>query len=411
VTGARDLSGGLSADPAADPDNAFVERGHIAGAPDGPLAGLSFGVKDNVAVADMPFTAGHPLFADRRAVKTAPSVERLLAAGATFVGMTQTDAGGFGAITPQTRNPAAPGLIVGGSSGGSAAAVANGACDFAVGTDTGGSVRMPAACTGLVSFKPTYGRVSNDGVWPLTPQIDHVGLIARDLEILDRASRVLIDAAPDNTQVAAESLKIGVEIDRAGLFASDIADELDAIADALAAAGHTVTRIPVPGRENIAEAHGVIVLSEAAAIYADMDEDQRALLGKAAVSGLRHAEHLTEEAVEAAWEWTRAVANRMAGTLGSVDVLISPTLPIAPPAVAARRVDLGGEEVPVVVGMTLVTCLANLTGDPVVGFPNPLSGAAPQTGLQLTAGRGLDEMLLRMAARIEKNLSSAGTGR
>ena len=84
--------------------------------------------------------------------------------------MTQTDAGGFGVSTPQTFNPKAPNLIVGGSSGGSAAAVAAGYCDFAVGTDTGGSVRMPAACTGLVSFKPTYGRVSNEGVWPLAPQ-------------------------------------------------------------------------------------------------------------------------------------------------------------------------------------------------------------------------------------------------
>lgn len=397
-------------DQSADPDNAFVERGHIAGTADGPLADLAFAVKDNVAVADMLFTAGHPLFADRRAVKTAPAVERFLSAGATFVGMTQTDAGGFGAITPQTRNPVAPGLIVGGSSGGSAAAVAQGICDFAVGTDTGGSVRMPAACTGLVSFKPSYGRVPNDGVWPLTPQLDHVGLIARDLDILARAGRVLIDAGSDADEApAARALTVGVEIDRAGLIAPAIAAELDAAADALAAAGHTVSRIPVPGRENIAEAHGVIVLSEAAAIYADMDEDARARLGKAAASGLRHAENLTEEAVEAAWEWTRAVSNRMASTLESVDVLVSPTLPIAPPATDAKRVTLGGEEVPVVVGMTLLTCLANLTGDPVVGFPDPNSGAAPRTGLQLMAAAGQDEALLRIAMRIERDLA-AGAG-
>lgn len=393
-------------DHSGDPDNAFVERGEIAGAADGPLSGLTFGVKDNVAVADMPFTAGHPLFEARRAVKTAPSVERLLAAGAAFVGMTQTDAGGFGAITPQTRNPVVPGLIVGGSSGGSAAAVARGTCDFAVGTDTGGSVRMPAACTGLASFKPTYGRVSNDGVWPLTPQIDHVGLIARDLDVLGRAGRVLIDAGAGEIEEPAAALNIGVEIDKAGLFAPAIADEMNGVADALSAAGHTVTRIPVPGRENIAEAHGVIVLSEAAAIYADMTDEERAQLGKAAVSGLRHAAHLTEEAVEAAWEWTRAVSNRMAGTLQSVDVMISPTLPIAPPAVEAKRVDLGGEEVPVVVGMTLLTCLANLTGDPVVGFPNPLSAAAPKTGLQMTAGRGKDETLLRIAARVKNDIAA-----
>jgi Asp-tRNA(Asn)/Glu-tRNA(Gln) amidotransferase A subunit family amidase len=315
-------------DLAADPDNAFVERVRIPGAADGPLSGLSFGVKDNIAVAGMLFTAGHPLFADRRAVKTAPAVDALLAAGADFIGMTHTDAGGFGAVTPQTRNPVAPGLIVGGSSGGSAAAVARSACDFAVGTDTGGSVRMPAACTGLTSFKPTYGRVSNDGVWPLTPQLDHVGIIARDLGILRRAGRILI-AANENQAAAAAGLAIGVEIDRAGLFDPAIAAEMDDIADALDRAGHTVSRVAIPGRENIAEAHGVIVLSEAAAIYAGLDADQRAQLGKAAASGLRHAENLTEDAVQAAWEWTRAVSTRMKSTLEPLHILISPTLPVA----------------------------------------------------------------------------------
>lgn len=389
----------------ADPDNAFVERKRIPGAAGGPLSGLRFGVKDNVAVAGMLFTAGHPLFVDRRAVKTAPSVDALLAAGADFIGMTHTDAGGFGAITPQTQNPVAPELIVGGSSGGSAAAVARGACDFAVGTDTGGSVRMPAACTGLAAFKPTYGRVSNDGVWPLTPQLDHVGIIARDLDILRRAGRVLI-AAEDNESErdTAPGLTIAVEIDKAGLFDAEIADELDRVADVLAASGHTVSRVAVPGRENIAEAHGVIVLSEAAAIYAGLDADQRARLGKAAASGLRHAENLTEEAVQAAWEWTRAVSNRMTATMDSIDVLISPTLPVAPPAVGAKRVSLGGAEEPVVVAMTLLTCLANLTGNPAVAFPNPQSAATPRASLHLMGKPGSDEKLFDMAIRINADL-------
>ena len=388
---------------AIDPDNAFVEKKIIAGAEDGPLSGLTFGVKDNIAVADMLFTAGHPLFDTRRAVKTAPSVESLLGAGADFIGMTHTDAGGFGAITPQTQNPVVPTHIVGGSSGGSAAAVARGACDFAVGTDTGGSVRMPAACTGLTAFKPTYGRVSNDGVWPLTPQLDHVGIIARDLDILGRAGRVLIDA-PDTDETPDAALTIGVEIDKAGLFDPAYAAELDIIADTLAGAGHTVSRVPIAGRENIAEAHGIIVLSEAAAIYADLDADQRGRLGKAAAAGLRHAENLIEEAVQAAWEWTRAVSSRMVTTMTDLDVLISPTLPIALPTVGAKRVNLGGEEVPVVVGMALLTCLANLTGNPVVTLPNPRSSATPPSSLQLMGKLGSDAELFGFAGRINMDL-------
>lgn len=394
-----------TSDTLTDPDNAFVERGNIQGTADGPLSGLTFGVKDNVAVSGMLFTAGHPLFATRRAAETAPAVDALLSAGADFIGMTHTDAGGFGAITPQTRNPVAPDYIVGGSSGGSAAAVARGACDFAIGTDTGGSVRIPAACTGLTAFKPTYGRVSNDGVWPLTPQLDHVGIIARNLDILARAGRVLIDAHDDDEEPnTAAGHTIAVETDKAGLFDPSLSEELDRVADALADAGHTVSRVPIPGRENIAEAHGVIVLSEAAAIYADLDADQRGQLGKAAASGLRHAENLTEDAAQAAWEWTRAVSSRINAMMDSIDILISPTLPIALPAVDAKRVGLGGEDVPVVVGMTLLTCLANLTGNPVIAMPNPQSSATPPASLQLMGKRGGDEALFHIASRIQAGL-------
>ena len=291
----------------------------------------------------------------------------------------------------------------GGSSGGSACATAAGLAPLALGSDTGGSVRQPAAFCGITAIKPTYGRVSNDGVWPLTPQLDHVGIIARDLDILGRAGRVLIDA-PDTDETPDAALKIGVEIDKAGLFDHAYAAELDIIADTLAGAGHIVSPVPIAGRENIAEAHGIIVLSEAAAIYADLDADRRGRLGKAAAAGLRHAENLTEEAVQAAWEWTRAVSSRMATTMTDLDVLISPTLPIALPTVGAKRVNLGGEEVPVVVGMTLLTCLTNLTGNPVVTLPNPRSSATPPSSLQLMGKLGSDAELFGFAGRINMDL-------
>lgn len=393
-------------DPHPDLHNAFVEQAVIAGAPDGPLAGLTFAVKDNIAVRDQMFTAGHPLFADRRASDSAPSVAALFAAGATFVGMAQTDAGGFGASTLQTKNPAAPDCIVGGSSGGSAAAVAAGHCDFALGTDTGGSVRIPAACTGLYGFKPTYGRISNDGVFPLTPQLDHVGVIAARLDILDRSARVLLESV-EQPEAVPGKLRIAVEIDRANLFDQAISEELDRLAEILSEAGHDVIRLAVPGRENIADAHGVIVLSEAAAIYADLTEEQQGQLGKAAASALRHAKNLHAEEITAAWEWARAADDRLQKVFDNQDILISPTLPIAPPAAAARRVRLGGAEHPVVVGMTLLTCLANLTGNPVIGLPNPLSPALPKTGMQLIGPLKNDEALFGMAARIEADLAGA----
>ncbi|CAN0534130.1 unnamed protein product, partial [Laminaria digitata] len=344
--------------------------------------------------------------ADRRASASAPAVAALLAAGANYVGMTQTDAGGFGASTLQTKNPVAPDRIVGGSSGGSAAAVAAGFCDFALGTDTGGSVRIPAACTGLYGYKPTYGRVSNDGVFPLTPQLDHVGIIAASLDVLNRSAAVLI-GDEELTATAPASLRIAIEIDRADLFDPAISKELDLIADTLSAAGHDIERLPVPGRENIADAHGIIVLSEAAAIYADLTEDQRDKLGKAAASALRHAANLQPEEITAAWEWARAADGRLQKVFENHDVLISPTLPIAPPPADARRILLGGEERPVVVGMTLLTCLANMSGNPAVALPNPRSAALPKTGLQLLGPMQGDEALFGIAALVEAGLSEA----
>ena len=389
--------------PKGDCWNAFVEQTRIEHTAAGKLDGLTFAVKDNVAVDGQAFTAGHPLLADRRSTATAPSVASLFAAGADFVGMTQTDSGGFGASTQQTSNPVAPDLIVGGSSGGSAAAVAAGFCDFAVGTDTGGSVRIPAACTGLTSFKPTYGRVSNDGVWPLTPQLDHVGLIARNLETLTRASIVLIDGIEEAAEIT-EGLCIAVEEDRTGMFADSIATELDEIAHQLQISGHNITRVTIPARQQIAEAHAVIVLSEAGQIYTELMEAERNRLGKAAVAGLRHAGNLSVETVDAAWEWARAASDHLQKTLEPIDLLLSPTLPIAPPHREARRVLLGGQKVPVVVAMTILTCLANITGNPVVSLPNPLSPCTVPTGFQLMGSLDGDEILLNQAAQIEHTL-------
>src|SRR5882672_1020705 len=171
---------------------AFVAIAPDAGAGAGPLSALRVAVKDNIAVRGLPFTAGHPLFADRIADGDAWAVRRLRQAGARIVGVTHTDAGGFGVTTPTVANPAAPGKTVGGSSGGSAAAVAAGLADVALGTDTGGSVRIPAACTGLIGFKPTRGRVPTDGLWPLSTSLDHVGVIGRDLDRVAATAEVLL---------------------------------------------------------------------------------------------------------------------------------------------------------------------------------------------------------------------------
>ena len=159
----------------------------------------------------MPFTSGHPLFAQRLATKTAEAVEILLAAGAEFRGMTRTDAGGFGVTTPQTKNPVAPAYVVGGSSGGTAAAIASGSADFGLGTDTAGSLRIPAACTGLFGFKPSFEAVPTDGIDPLSPSFDHLGLLAGNFELLQRAAKQLLRVHGKGAGSANAVLHIGID--------------------------------------------------------------------------------------------------------------------------------------------------------------------------------------------------------
>jgi amidase len=186
----------------ADPVHAFCPHGaaDLQTHADGPLAGLTFGVKDLFDVAGLPTGAGSPAWLATHPVptRTAPAVERLLNAGARLVGKTQTDEIAW-SLTGQNAhygtpiNAAAPDRIPGGSSSGSAAATAAGLVDFALGSDTGGSVRLPASFCGLYGMRPTHGRIPIDGAVPLAPSYDSVGWFARDADILARVGAVLLD--------------------------------------------------------------------------------------------------------------------------------------------------------------------------------------------------------------------------
>jgi amidase len=187
-----------------DPFNAFLDRPAVVvpGAADGRLAGLRLAVKDIFDVKGWKTGCGNPqkLAQAAPAGANAPAVQRLLDAGAAFAGKTQTDELAFSLFGqnghfPRPVNPKAPERITGGSSSGSAAAVAAGLADIALGSDTGGSVRAPASFCGLWGLRPTHGSLPLGGVMPLAPSLDTVGFFARDAETLGRAAAVLFDAA------------------------------------------------------------------------------------------------------------------------------------------------------------------------------------------------------------------------
>ena len=188
-----------------DPYGAFCRHTHVAldGAPAGPLHGLTFAVKDVYDIAGHRTGNGNPVWLDTHppAARTASAVERLLAAGATMVGKTQTDElayslNGENVHYGTPTNPRAPGRIPGGSSSGSAVAVAGGLVDFALGTDCGGSVRLPASYCGIYGIRTSHGLVPIDGVADLAASFDTVGWFARDAAMMRRVGDVMLPAAP-----------------------------------------------------------------------------------------------------------------------------------------------------------------------------------------------------------------------
>src|SRR5450432_1243379 len=194
----------------------------------GPLHGIPIGLKDLIDTAGVRTTAASAVFKDRIPTKDAVVVKKLTTAGAVFLGkqnLHELAYGGSSLISyfGPPRNPVNPEFITGGSSGGSAAAVASGMCYAAIGTDTAGSVREPAALCGIVGLKPTYGLVSTDGIIPLSPSLDHAGPIARTVE--DAA--ILLDAITDPPTTSRNTLKVGIENFVIGIPRGYFFDDLD----------------------------------------------------------------------------------------------------------------------------------------------------------------------------------------
>ncbi len=178
------------------PLNAFVDFDRAAQSGTGPLAGLRVGIKSNIMVKGLPWTAGMRLYRNRIADRDADAVARLRAAGALIVGTLNMHEAALGATTDnaffgRTHNPHRIGHTPGGSSGGSGAAVAAGLCDAALGTDTLGSIRIPAAYCGVYGFKPAQGAVSQDGFEMAAPSLDVIGPLARDIDTLERVAKVM----------------------------------------------------------------------------------------------------------------------------------------------------------------------------------------------------------------------------
>ncbi len=388
-----------------------------------PLAGVPLAVKDPVDVEAFRTTCGSRVFADRVAGTTATVVDRLVRAGAVLVGKTNMHECAFGftgenAAFGDCPNPWDTERFSGGSSSGSAVAVALGICPIGLGSDTGGSIRLPAALSGLTGLKPTYGRVSRAGVVPLAWSMDHVGPLVRTAEEAALVLEVLAGRDPrDPTSSRRPVPEYSRELDsslgglriglpRAGFFDSleaDVAEALEAARGALASLGAACVDVRLPHLDEVLGAHRAIIFSEAAAYHqpwlADRPEQYGELVRLQLEAGLLlpAVDYLKAQRVR------RVVREAWAETFASVDCLLAP----ASRAVAARfgtaAVDLPDGPTRLLDAYLGPLLPLNLTGHPAVSVPCGFSRDGLPIGMQLV-GRPFDEAtILRIAHQYQRN--------
>jgi aspartyl-tRNA(Asn)/glutamyl-tRNA(Gln) amidotransferase subunit A len=374
----------------------------------GPLHGVALGVKDLFDVAGLPTRCGSNVLADAApATVDAAAVARLRAAGAVVVAKLHTQEFAHGptgdvAATGPARNPHDPSRITGGSSSGSAAAVAAGYVPLALGSDTGASIRTPAALCGVVGLKPTFGHVSTAGVFPLAESLDHVGLLTADAHSASVAWDVL--DRPEGTGGGIQSpgvsgLRVGMPVD--DYWQPDdpaIADGTAAAVAALEKAGARVVEVRTPMIDELATAYPRIVGAEAyathAAWLAERPDDYQPLVRERLLSFARQP---AKDYIDAQ-RTRRRLVPMLREAIGDVDVLVLGTTRLRATPIGAEEVD-GVAVRPALLALTLPF---NLSGWPAVSVPAPVDAAdGLPVGVQV-AGVRLDERgVLRVAAAIE----------
>ena len=367
----------------------------------GPLAGMDFAVKDLFDVAGYATSGGQPFLLAMSGIKsaTAPTVQRLLDAGARFVGKTITDElaysmNGQNAHFGSPLNCAAPERITGGSSSGSAAAVAARLCDFALGTDTGGSVRAPASHCGLVGLRPTQGRVSLRGALDLSPSFDTCGWFARDVSSFARVADVLL--GNDDTPLPA-AVRLLRPTDLWALLTPEVSAALGAAcARVQAVLGRAApTSVVLDDVEAMFWHFRHLQGREAWQVDGPLIERYQPPLGSVVAQRFAWARSISDEAVAAGVVYRQRLRTALAQTLGRDGVLLMPTMPDVAPRIADDEAGLEGYRN----RATQMLCVAGLTGFPQLSLPLATRLGAP-LGLSLLGPPGSDRGLVRLAERI-----------
>ncbi len=371
-------------------DGIFLAR------PERPGEGIPLAVKDLFDTAGLTTTYGSALFADRVPDESAKPVRRLEAAGYANVGKTNLHEFAYGVTSENPHfgtvpNPLREGRIAGGSSGGSAAALAAGLADAALGTDSGGSIRIPAACCGIVGFKPTYGLVPMDGCFPLAPSWDHAGPMARTVAECAAMLEALVPGFRRTTLESLEEVEVGVAwLEHADPLVRERVEE---------------AAVPFPRRAPVAfplpDGLDAAFMAEVADVHRELYEENSELYGADVGSRIERCLSVTDREREEAVRTREQYRDDALEALGDVNLLLVPTLPMVAPVTGQTGDDELRRRI------LRFTFPINALGWPALALPCGLAEEGLPASLQLVGRPGEDALVLAAGEALELSLRRA----
>lgn len=383
----------------------------------GPLHGIPMSLKDLIDQKGVRTTAASLVRKDFVATEDAVVTRRLREAGAVFVGKTNLHEFAFGTTTEDSgfgaaRNPHDPSRSPGGSSGGSAIAVATGMSLGTVGTDTGGSIRIPAAACGIVGLKPEWGRISANGVVPLSRQLDHVGPLAASVADAWTLYNAMQPAASRVREVPDAAAVKGLRI---GVLAGYLFDRLDAdveqsvlgTIELLKSKGAAVTDVTLPHADDMATIYLHLVLGDAADYHARTLESRPRDYTPNVRLRLELARYVLAEDYIRALRGKAIIANEVDRALEGVDALVCPALSIPAPPIGAATMPVKGGTEAVRTLMLRCTQPFNLSGHPAIALPCGSTATGLPIGLQLVGHKGRTHALVQAALAVEEVTTSS----
>ena len=387
---------------------AEADRELAAGRDRGPLHGVPISIKDLFDVRGTPTTAASRVRDGHLAAADAPAIARLREAGAVIIGKTNLHEFAFGTTNEDSaygpaRNPHDPSRSPGGSSGGSAASIVAGMALASLGTDTGGSIRIPAAACGIVGLKPGSGEISAAGVVPLSRTLDHVGPLALtvgDARVMYHAllGRTALGAGANSSHPLRLAVPRGYFFD---LLDTGVRGQFEAAVGRMRESGASIEEVGIANADLIATVYLHLCFGDAAAYHAGTLEAMPEKYTPPVRLRLEMARYVLAEDYVRALEGRESLRRAVDGALSGCDALVLPTLPIPAPLIGATSVQFGSRQEPVRNLMLRLTQLFNITGHPAFSLPCGETTEGLPCGLQLVGAHGATDRLLDVAAAVE----------